>query len=77
VNRQLHEDKVHKGHGKSGISRVMSTAGREWKFDDGYPGVEGTIHTMLTAGGRLFIVNRSGSLYCFDDARKVNGKPRS
>ena len=75
VNRQHHEDKEHKGSGKSGISRVLRTAGQEWKFDDGYPGVDGRIHSMLVANGRLFVVSRAGSLYCFDDARKVSGQP--
>ena len=75
VNRQQHEDKEHKGDGDPGISRVVRTSDREWKFDDGFPGVEGTIHSMLTAEGRLFVVSRSGSLYCYDDAGQVNGKP--
>lgn len=76
VNRQQHEDKEHKGHGDSGISRVIRAGDRELKFDDGFPGVEGRIHTMLTAEGRLFVVTRKGNLYCFDDASRVQGPPK-
>ena len=76
VNRQQHEDKEHKGHGDSGISRVIRAADRELKFDAGFPEVEGKIHTMLTAEGRLFVVTREGSLYCFGDAGEVQGPPR-
>jgi glycerophosphoryl diester phosphodiesterase len=76
VNRQLHEDKVHKGHGETGISRVIKAGDRELKFDDGFPGVEGKVHSMLTTRGRLFVTTREGSLYCFDEARRVTGPPR-
>ena len=75
VNRQQHEDKEHKGRGATGVSRVLRTAGHEWNFDAGHPGVDGTIHSMVAANGRLFVVNRSGSLYCFDDAENVSGQP--
>lgn len=74
VNRQEHEDKEHKGRGTSGISRILRTAGRELNFDDGYPGVDGIVHSMAVADGRLFVVNRSGSLFCFDDADRVSGE---
>jgi glycerophosphoryl diester phosphodiesterase/outer membrane protein assembly factor BamB len=75
VNRQLHEDKVHKGHGDTGISRVIKAGDRDLKFDDGFPGVEGKVHSMLTAQGRLFVVTREGSLYCFDEASRVTFPP--
>ena len=76
VNQQLHEDKVHKGHGDTGISRVITAADRELKFDDGFSGVEGKVHSMLTADGRLFVTTREGSLYCFDEASRVTGSPQ-
>ena len=76
VNRQQHEDKEHKGYGETGISRVIHAADRELNFDDGFPGVTGKVHSMMTAEGRLFVVTRTGSLYCFDDASRVQGPPK-
>ena len=67
VNKQLHEDKVHKGPGVSGISREIRIGDRTLKYDDGYLGVDGTIHSMATADGRLFVTTREGRLYCFAD----------
>ena len=77
VNRQQHEDKEHKGHGDTGIARVIRVADRELKFDDGFPGVTGKIHTMLMAEGRLFVVTREGTFYCFDDASRGQGPPKT
>lgn len=75
VNRQQHEDKEHRGDGDSGISRLIRAGTRELKFDDGYPGVDGTVHTMLTAEGRLLVVTREGTLYCFDDPASFDSPP--
>ncbi len=50
---------------KPGVAGSISTRDREFRFQDGYPGVEGTVHTMLVAGGRLFVVTRAGAIYCF------------
>lgn len=71
VNRQRHEDKVHKGPGLSGISRQIRIGNRTIQFDDGYPGVDGTIHSMATADQRLFVTTRQGRLYCFAAADKT------
>jgi outer membrane protein assembly factor BamB len=65
INKQLHEDKVNKGPGVSGISREIRIGDKTLKFDDGYPGVAGTIHSMATADVRLFVTTREGQLYCF------------
>lgn len=65
VNRQLHEDRIHKGPGVSGISRQIRIGGTTLKFDDGYPGVDGSIHSMAAADQRLFVTTRQGRLYCF------------
>jgi outer membrane protein assembly factor BamB len=65
INRQLHEDKVHKGNGKSGISREIRVGDRKLKFDDKLNEVEGTIQSMIVADGRLFVSTRSAKIYCF------------
>jgi len=48
-----------------GVAGVIRVGSREFRFRDGFPGVEGTIHTMLAANGRLFVVTRAGAIYCF------------
>lgn len=65
VNSQLHEDKVRKGNGKSGISRIIRAGDRSLKFDDKLKEVEGTIHSMIVAESRLFVSTRKGDIYCF------------
>ena len=50
---------------KAGLLGTMRAGPREFRFQDGFPGVEGTIHTMLAAGGRLFVVTRASAIYCF------------
>ena len=68
VNSQLHEDKVHKGRGVSGISRTIRAGKRNFRFDESFDGVEGTVHAMVSANDRLFASTREGQLYCFADA---------
>ncbi|MFZ2639952.1 MAG: PQQ-binding-like beta-propeller repeat protein [Verrucomicrobiia bacterium] len=50
---------------KEGVAGAIRVGSRDFRFRDGFPGVEGTIHTMLAADGRLFVVTRAGSIYCF------------
>ena len=47
-----------------GAAAAISAGGRQYGFSDSLPGVEGTIHTMLAAGARLFVVTREGRIYC-------------
>ena len=68
VNRQQHEDKIHKGHGTPGVSRIIVAADRQLKFDDGFEGVEGDVHSMSVADDRLFVSTRIGRIYCFGEA---------
>jgi hypothetical protein len=35
----------------------------------GYKGVQGTVHNLLAAQGRLFVVTNEGSIYCFGPQR--------
>lgn len=66
VNRQQHEGKEQKAPGGvSGLSRQIHAGDTQWSFDDGFPGVEGTIHSMIVAQGRVFVVTREGALSCF------------
>lgn len=44
---------------------MISVGGKTLRFADGFPGVEGDVHTMLAADGKLFVVTRQGSIYCF------------
>lgn len=50
---------------RAGIARSIKVGGKEYRFSDGFPGVEGPIHSMLAADGKLFVVSRSGTIYCF------------
>lgn len=66
VNRQQHEGKEQKATGGvSGLSRQIHTGDTQWNFDDGFPGVDGTIHSMIVAEGLVFVVTREGTLSCF------------
>lgn len=65
INSQLHEDKIHKGQGTTGISRRIQAGRQTLNFDDGYDNVEGIVHSMVTAADRLFVTTREGQLYCF------------
>ena len=37
----------------------------------GFPGVRGTIHSMLAADDKLFVVTREGEIYAFGGGRLV------
>ena len=47
------------------IAGQISAGGKTFRFADGFPGVEGKVHTMLAADGKLFVVTTEGSMYCF------------
>jgi len=65
VNRDLHEDKVYQGPGTAGVRTTIHVAERALRFGDGFPGVEGDVHSMLAAADRLFVVTADGKFYCF------------
>jgi outer membrane protein assembly factor BamB len=65
VNRERHEGGWREGQGESGIRSRVSLNGQEIAFEDGYPGVEGTVHSILAADGRLFVVTKEGEIHCF------------
>ncbi|MEZ5952551.1 MAG: PQQ-binding-like beta-propeller repeat protein [Planctomycetaceae bacterium] len=78
VNRDRHEGGWNTGPGGSEGSRArVSLNEREYDFSAGYPGVEGTIHSLLAANERLFVVTREGEIHCFGPKPiAVNGQPR-
>ncbi|MFH1269256.1 MAG: PA14 domain-containing protein, partial [Planctomycetota bacterium] len=48
-----------------GASRRITVGGKTFRFDEGFASVRGSIHTMLAADGKLFVVTREGDIYCF------------
>ena len=52
-------------HIRPGIAQSITAGGREYPFARSVPGVEGQVHSMLAADAKLFVVTRSGSIYCF------------
>jgi outer membrane protein assembly factor BamB/SAM-dependent methyltransferase len=64
--------------GQHGPDRFALTKGRigeitaSGKIFKGYPGVQGTLHNLLAAQGRLFVVTNEGSIYCFGPKRLEN-----
>ena len=81
VNRQRHEGKEHvAAGGVSGLSRQIRTGKTTWDFDDGFQGLEGTIHSMIVSEGRVFVVTREGTLACYgpkpdSNYEVINWKP--
>ncbi len=65
INRDLHEDKIYQGPGEPNVQSTIHVGEQTFHFGDGFPGVEGEIHTMLVADGKLFAVTLDGELYCF------------
>ncbi len=65
VNRDLHEDKIYQGPGKPDVRNSIQVGSRVHHQSDGYPGVEGKIHSILAADDKLFVVTLDGMLYCF------------
>jgi len=50
---------------RPGVSKTVNLAGKPRLFRDRVEGVAGTVHTMLAADGKLFVVTRSGNIFCF------------
>lgn len=65
VNRDLHEDKVYQGPGIENVRTTIRVGERTFRFEDGFPGVDGEIHTMLAADGKLFVVTAGGTIHAF------------
>jgi len=65
VNRDLHENGWHDGPANTNARSQVTINGKVIDFNTGYPGVEGTVHTILVGDGRLFVVTREGGIYAF------------
>lgn len=63
VNAKPHEDKM-RNEGLPEIRATIRTGAREWHFAEGLPGVEGTIHSIVAADEKLFVVTSEGGLFC-------------
>jgi len=68
INRQRHEDKQHTGDGVPGIRTRITLGGTPWNYADGFRGVDGDIHSVVAANGRLFVTTRDGGIYSFGAA---------
>ncbi|MDB4757440.1 PQQ-binding-like beta-propeller repeat protein [Akkermansiaceae bacterium] len=65
VNYRVHEGKPH-FKGEKGVRNKITVAGREMHFSDGYLEVEGgSIHSMLVADEKIFVVTKAGKISCF------------
>ncbi len=48
-----------------GLRSRVRIGDREFAFEDGFPEVEGQVHSILAGDGRLFVVTREGTISCF------------
>ncbi len=68
VNRDLHEGGSRTGEGVAGSRTQVRLGGTLLKYADGVQGVDGDIHSVVAANGRLFVTTRDGAIYCFGDS---------
>jgi outer membrane protein assembly factor BamB len=54
---------------QEGVRSLVSLGGKAYRFDQAFSGVTGTVHSVLAADGKLFVVTQEGDLYCFGPAR--------
>ena len=67
VNRDLHEGGLRTGKGVAGLRTQVTLGGTLLKYADGVKGVDGDIHSVVAANGRLFVTTREGAIYCFGE----------
>ena len=65
VNRDMHEGGTRTGKGVAGTRTQVTLGGALLKYADGVKGVDGDIHSIVAANGRLFVTTRDGMIYCF------------
>ena len=68
VNRDLHEGGPRAGKGVAGSRTQVTLGGALLRYADGVEGVEGDIHSIVAANGRLFVTTRDGMIFCFGDS---------
>jgi outer membrane protein assembly factor BamB len=67
VNRDLHEGGLRTGSGVAGARTQVTLGGTLLDYAGGVKGVDGDIHSVVAANGRLFVTTRDGTIYCFGD----------
>lgn len=67
VNRDRHEGGLRTGKGVAGSRTQVTLGGTQLNYADGVKEVDGDIHSIVTASGRLFVTTRDGMIYCFGD----------
>ena len=72
VNMIRHEDRMRTA-GKPEIRTTIRAGGREFRFTNGFPRVEGKVHSMIAADGKLFVSTVEGRIYAYG---KRGSKPR-
>ena len=73
VNIIRHEDRL-RSEGKPEIRTTIRANGREFRFTNSFPHVDGKIHSMIAADGKLFVSTVEGGLYAFGKGqRKTRG----
>ena len=75
VAGQEHEDRKSRGIGDPGVRSRVTVGGREFDFGKGLPGIEGRIHTLLAADGRLFGSTLDGKIFCLGEKPERVGAP--
>jgi len=58
---------------RPGARREIRVGKKMYRFADGFGGVKGSVHTMLAADDKLFVVTRQGAIHCFG-AKSVEPK---
>ncbi len=71
INTARHEDDQRQGPGEKGVRTSIVVNDREFKFEEKIEGVAGTIHSMIAADGKLFVVTKQGTISCLGQR---NGK---
>ncbi|MGI9240818.1 MAG: PQQ-binding-like beta-propeller repeat protein, partial [Verrucomicrobiales bacterium] len=64
VNRKQHEGKLYE-EGGSGVQATIWASDQQLGFNDTLAGIDGTVHSMLVANGRLILVTEAGELRCY------------
>ncbi|MBL4886243.1 MAG: PQQ-binding-like beta-propeller repeat protein [Planctomycetaceae bacterium] len=64
VNSDRHEDDQRHGPGASGIQSTVVVGDREFKYEEKIPGIEGDIHSIISADAKLFVVTKQGTISC-------------
>ena len=65
INSDRHEDNWRVGRGEADVRGTIRAGERVYRYQEGFPGVQGEIHSMVVADDRLFVVTKQGTLYCF------------